>query len=108
MPSLLRLAGEPAPGRAAVEVLSRTIDEALATAEAAGYRVDALLDDVGPATDSPASHDPASPVSSIHDQPDSPVGPAKDSPAEAFAVHEETDASHVETPAQPEPEPQDN
>ena len=43
MPSLLRLAGESAPSRAAVETMSRTIKDALATAEAAGYRVDLLL-----------------------------------------------------------------
>ena len=43
MPSLLRLAGEPAPSRADVEELSRTVEEALATAEAANYRVDELL-----------------------------------------------------------------
>ncbi len=43
MPSLLRLAGEPSPSPAAVEELSTTVAEALATAEAAGYRIDALL-----------------------------------------------------------------
>jgi hypothetical protein len=43
MPSLLKLAGEAAPKRAAVEALSKTVAEALATAEAEGYRVDALL-----------------------------------------------------------------
>ena len=43
MPSLLRLAGEPAPSRAAVLQMSRTVEEALETAEAAGYRIDALL-----------------------------------------------------------------
>jgi hypothetical protein len=42
MPSLLRLAGEAAPSRAAVETVSKTIEEALAEAEAAGYRVDLL------------------------------------------------------------------
>jgi hypothetical protein len=42
MPSLLRLAGEAAPSRAAVEAMSGRIDEALASAEAAGYRVDVL------------------------------------------------------------------
>lgn len=47
MPSLLRLAGESAPSqvaanRNAVRTMSRTIEEALATAEAAGYRVDLL------------------------------------------------------------------
>jgi len=43
MPLLLRLTGEPASSRAAVETMSRTIKDALATAEAAGYRVDLLL-----------------------------------------------------------------
>jgi glycosidase len=43
MPSLLKLAAEPAPSRSAVEEMHRTIEEALATAEAAGYRVDLLL-----------------------------------------------------------------
>ena len=42
MPSLLRIAGETAPSRLAVEEMSRTVEEALATAEAAGYRIDAL------------------------------------------------------------------
>ncbi len=44
MPSLLRLAGEAAPSRAAVRAMSRSVEEALATAEAAGYRVDPPLD----------------------------------------------------------------
>jgi glycosidase len=43
MPSLLRLAGEAAPSRAAVVEMSKTVTEALATAEAAGFRIDALL-----------------------------------------------------------------
>jgi hypothetical protein len=43
MPSLLRVAAEPAPSRAAVEELSKTVEEALASAETAGYRIDALL-----------------------------------------------------------------
>jgi glycosidase len=43
MPSLLHLAAETAPSRAAVEAMSRTVEDALATAEAAGYRVDLLL-----------------------------------------------------------------
>jgi glycosidase len=47
MPSLLRLAGESAPGRvasnrAAVRAMSKSLSEALAAAEAAGYRVDLL------------------------------------------------------------------
>jgi hypothetical protein len=49
MPSLLRLAGETVPSRvaanrAAVQTMSRTIDEALEAAEAVGYRVDLLAD----------------------------------------------------------------
>jgi glycosidase len=43
MPALLRLAGVPAPSRAAVEQMSQAVEEALAIAEAAGYRIDALL-----------------------------------------------------------------
>jgi glycosidase len=43
MPSLLRLAADPTPSRAAVAELSRTVEEALATAEAANYRIDELL-----------------------------------------------------------------
>jgi len=43
MPSLLRLAGEPAPSRTAVEEMNKTVQEALETAEAAGYRIGALL-----------------------------------------------------------------
>ena len=49
MPSLLRLASESTPGRAArnrvaVEAMSKRIEEALAAAEEAGYRVDLLFD----------------------------------------------------------------
>jgi hypothetical protein len=43
MPSLLRLAGESAPSRSAVEELSKIVAAALASAEAAGYRIDVLL-----------------------------------------------------------------
>jgi hypothetical protein len=43
LPSLLRLAGKPEFDRKAVKEMSKTVEEALATAEAAGYRVDALL-----------------------------------------------------------------
>jgi glycosidase len=63
LPSLLRLAGETAPSqaaanRAAVRTISKTIDEALAAAEAAGYRVDLLRN--------PYSHqEPASDAKSV-------------------------------------------
>jgi glycosidase len=43
MPALLRLAGEANPSRAEIEALSKTLEEALATAEAADYRVAAML-----------------------------------------------------------------
>ena len=43
MPSLLKIAAQPSPDRAAVSALSRTVEDALATAESAGYRVDKLL-----------------------------------------------------------------
>ncbi len=49
MPALLRLAGEAVPSRAAAEQMSRTVVDALATADAASYRVDALLDAAGSA-----------------------------------------------------------
>jgi len=42
MPSLLRLAGEPVLDRAAIARMGASVDAALATAEAAGYRIDAL------------------------------------------------------------------
>jgi hypothetical protein len=66
MPSLLRLAGDTvpshvAPNRAAVQAMSKGIEEALATAEAAGYRVDLLLP---PAAAQPSAEDqPAGPHS---------------------------------------------
>ena len=43
MPSLLKLAGDPVPNRAAVEELSNTVTAALTAAESAGYRIDMLL-----------------------------------------------------------------
>ena len=52
MPSLLRIAGEPAPSRADIENLSKTVATALASAEAAGDRIDVLL---GKAKPAPAS-----------------------------------------------------
>ena len=57
MPALLRLAGEPVLDRAAIAEMGRFVDEALASAEAAGYRIDALL---GPSAETPADEAPAS------------------------------------------------
>ena len=48
-PSLLRVAGEAAPKLSSVEEMSTTVEEALATAESAGYRVDTLLGPVNEA-----------------------------------------------------------
>jgi hypothetical protein len=49
MPSLLRLAGETAPSPSEVKNLSGAIAAALASAEAAGYRVDVMLGNGKPA-----------------------------------------------------------
>ncbi len=43
MPSLLQIAGESVPSKSVVEQLSHAVASALASAEAAGYRVDILL-----------------------------------------------------------------
>jgi glycosidase len=67
MPSLLRLAGEPALDRAAAEKMSKTIEDALASAEAAGYRIDALL---GPAVEPEAGDTIASEFESRALEPD--------------------------------------
>ena len=49
MPSVLRLAGEPVLDRAAIEEMGKIVEEALQTAEAAGYRIDKLLEPVAAA-----------------------------------------------------------
>ena len=46
MPSLLSLAAQPIPSAESIAELSRTVSEALATAEEAGYRMDELLGSV--------------------------------------------------------------
>ena len=63
IPSLLRLAGETGPSRAVVVEMSKTIEEALATAEAAGYRVNVLLglDDIDAGGEEPAPETEAGP-----------------------------------------------
>jgi glycosidase len=55
MPSLLRIDGEPVPSQSAVEDLSLAVAAALASAEAAGYRVDVLRgkERLAPAVESP-------------------------------------------------------
>jgi hypothetical protein len=43
MPSLLRVASELVPNRAEIDAMGRSVEEALAAAEAVGYRVDLLI-----------------------------------------------------------------
>jgi hypothetical protein len=50
MPSLLRMGSDDKPSRAAVEEMRKSVEKALATAEAASYRIDALL---GPVPQTP-------------------------------------------------------
>ena len=88
MPSLLRLAGEAAPGRAAVEQMSRTVDEALATAEAAEYRVDMLL---GPADGEAPLAEPGSETV----EPEPPEVDAEDLQAELNSREGEIEAPSV-------------
>ncbi|MDR3772938.1 MAG: alpha-amylase family glycosyl hydrolase [Terracidiphilus sp.] len=61
MPALLRLAGEPVLDRSAIAEMGRFVDEALASAEAAGYRIDALL---GP-SEQPAVDEPEAEVQPV-------------------------------------------
>ena len=99
MPSLLRLAGESAPGRVAsnraeVRAMSKSLNEALATAEAAGYRVDLLQTPA--AAEAEAAVEPAaeSETESISDP--EPIAEATPVPAEQFDSTEEPE------PAEPE------
>jgi glycosidase len=46
LPALLRLAEQATPDRAAVRELSKTVETALTSAKAAGYRIDSLLSQV--------------------------------------------------------------
>jgi hypothetical protein len=66
MPSLLSLAAEPVPNREAIAELSKTINEALATAEEAGYSMDELLGSA-PDEEIVADEDEAVPDESIAD-----------------------------------------
>ena len=62
MPSLLPAAGEAVPNRMAMEQMSRTLEEALATAEAVDYRIDALLGSAGMAEESEEPEQKAAPA----------------------------------------------
>jgi hypothetical protein len=74
MPALLCFAGEPAPSSAAVKELSKTVANALASAEAAGYRVDTLL---GPlATSKTGESDERDESPAPESEPDEPTEPS--------------------------------
>jgi len=55
MPSLLKLAGAPALDRSAIKEMGKIVDEALASAETAGYRIDALLEPSEPPEEAEAA-----------------------------------------------------
>ena len=82
MPSLLRIAGESAPSAASVEELSKSVAAALASAEAAGYRIDVLLGKGKPAAQ-PQETAPGP------NQPRNPSPPPMRNPKEATAQTEE-------------------
>jgi len=69
MPALLRLAAEPAPSRAAVEKLSKTVATALHAAEAAGYCIDVLL---GPLANAEAGKSSATQSERVDANPNAP------------------------------------
>jgi glycosidase len=91
MPSLLRLAGEDAPSRTAVQAMSKTVEEALATAQAAHYRVDQLASPptIDLAGDEPPDEPPPGTVSIAE--------PAAESAIESEAPHE----SETSEPSEP-------
>jgi glycosidase len=101
MPSLLRLTGETSPSRVAVEEMSRTVEEALATAEAAGYRVDLLL---APSAAEAVAEEPNSEIDSDAQQAaESAAEPVVDPDAESEASAEAQPLStEPGEPAEPE------
>jgi glycosidase len=66
MPALLRLAEQPHPPSAEFVQLTRTVDEALATASAAGYRVELLAGTAKPADSSKPEAEAESPEKPNH------------------------------------------
>jgi len=86
MPSLLRLAGEPAPGRADVEELSKTVEEALATAEGANYRIDELLGSAAPESEEPKPLAAEDDSQTIEEGIEEPIAPEPEEPAESSAL----------------------
>jgi glycosidase len=122
MPSLLRLAGESAPGRVAsnraeVRAMSKSLEEALAAAEAAGYRVDLLLAPAGveAAGEEPATEPEPTPEAAVETAAESeaesitepePIAEATALPTEQLDSTEEPEAAAEPLPLPiEEPEP---
>jgi len=83
MPALLRLAGEPAPSRAAAKELSELVANALHSAEAADYRINTLLGPLAvPETSESDESAEASNPESESTEPTTPVPGAKNISAE--------------------------
>jgi glycosidase len=98
MPSLLRLAGEETLDRAAVEEMSKTVEEALASAEAAGYRIDALL---GPPDAEDGGEAESSEIESQAIEPEQTPTEAQAPPGEELEPQE----AEIESPEVPAEEP---
>jgi hypothetical protein len=98
MPSLLRLAAEPVPSRSAVETMSKSIDEALAAARSAGYRLDEMLaPPSAPLAVQEPPTDPA-PEPTVESEPE----PEPEPEASAESEIEPDADSKVELPSKPE------
>ena len=107
MPSLLRLAGDAVPSRTAVQAMSRTVEEALETAEAADYRVDLLLDTaaVEAAAEEPASEGGSAAEPATQPEPEPEAQPLPVESAEAAQPDAEPTAEPaIEPTAEPGPE----
>jgi glycosidase len=99
MPSLLRLAGESAPGRvasnrASVRTMSLSLNEALATTEAAGYRVDLLL--------APADVEVAAAIEPVAESEAASISEPEPIAEAAPVPEEQLDSTEEPEPAEPE------
>ena len=79
MPALLRLAGEPTLNRAAILRIGEIVEEALASAEAAGYRIDILLDPPAQTAAPEDSSQPSEPIAATQDEQIAPAPPTEES-----------------------------
>jgi hypothetical protein len=81
MPSLLRLAGETIPSRDEVKALSKTVEEALASAESVNYRIDELLGSaIAPVTEEPDQVAPEAESNTIEEGTAQSIEPAPETP----------------------------